>query len=149
MVTWNLIRCHDETSEWSVQGLSDTVAALVECSRRMGRHISLLETEDISEIPLEEEVEATHSSGNDDLEPERMEGLELHEGSEAVGNKARETNNTGQEAEQGQDIYHQRLPMLNGSFRRTGFDNAHVWSGRTIEVGVVLKRWFTFSATGL
>lgn len=39
----------------------------------------------------------------------------------------------------------ERLPMLNGSVRRAGLESDDDgWSGRTVEVGRVLGRWFRF-----
>ena len=52
-----------------------------------------------------------------------------------------------EEARARNDIYRRRLPMLNGSSRRAGLDESAAWSGRTVEVGVVLRRWFEFAAS--
>jgi hypothetical protein len=41
-------------------------------------------------------------------------------------------------------VWEERVPMLNGSVRRTGLENEGVWSGRTVEVGRLLARWFKF-----
>jgi hypothetical protein len=39
-------------------------------------------------------------------------------------------------------VWHERLPILSGSVRRIGAGAEYV--GRTVEVGVVLRRWFKF-----
>jgi hypothetical protein len=55
-----------------------------------------------------------------------------------------------QEQKQQSDIYHKRLPMLNGSSKTDANDpEAGVWSGRTVEVGIVLKRWLKFTGEGM
>ncbi|PVH83566.1 hypothetical protein DL98DRAFT_454660 [Cadophora sp. DSE1049] len=41
--------------------------------------------------------------------------------------------------------WEERLPMLNGSVKRVGLESEDGgWSGRTVEVGRVLGRWFRF-----
>ncbi|KAH7417928.1 hypothetical protein BKA64DRAFT_183139 [Cadophora sp. MPI-SDFR-AT-0126] len=41
--------------------------------------------------------------------------------------------------------WRERLPMLNGSVKRVGLENEDGgWSGRTVEIGRVLGRWFRF-----
>lgn len=41
--------------------------------------------------------------------------------------------------------WEERLPMLNGSAKRVGLESEDGgWSGRTVEVGRVLGRWFRF-----
>jgi len=52
--------------------------------------------------------------------------------------KANEDNGGGK-------AWEERMPMLNGSVRRAGMESEDGgWSGRTIEVGRVLARWFRF-----
>lgn len=42
-------------------------------------------------------------------------------------------------------IWEERMPMLNGSVRRAGLESEEGgWSGRTVEVGRILARWFKF-----
>jgi hypothetical protein len=42
-------------------------------------------------------------------------------------------------------IWEERVPMLNGSIKRAGFESDNGgWSGRTVEVGRILARWFRF-----
>jgi hypothetical protein len=42
-------------------------------------------------------------------------------------------------------IWEERVPMLNGSVRRAGLESEDGgWSGRTVEVGRILARWFNF-----
>ena len=54
-----------------------------------------------------------------------------------------------EEAKEKRTIYHHRLPMLNGSSHRDGLGDAAGWSGRTVEVGIVMQRWVTFTSTEL
>lgn len=43
------------------------------------------------------------------------------------------------------NVWGEKVPMLNGSVRRAGMESEDGgWSGRTIEVGRVLGRWFKF-----
>lgn len=58
---------------------------------------------------------------------------------------AHEDGNAAEEARARNGIYHRRLPMLNGSSRRAGLNESSAWSGRTLEVRVVLRRWFNFA----
>jgi hypothetical protein len=42
-------------------------------------------------------------------------------------------------------VWEERVPMLNGSVRRAGLESEDGgWSGRTVEVGRILARWFKF-----
>ncbi|KAI9051651.1 hypothetical protein LZ554_004693 [Drepanopeziza brunnea f. sp. 'monogermtubi'] len=95
LVVYGLVSLHRDTSEWSAQGLGNSVAGLVEAGKRAGRRIVVVE----------------ERQGDED----------------EVGN--------GEE----------RMPMLNGSLRRAGLESEDGgWSGRTVEVGRVLGRWFRF-----
>jgi len=45
----------------------------------------------------------------------------------------------------GSKVWEERVPMLNGSARRAGLESEEGgWSGRTVEVGRILARWFKF-----
>jgi len=51
----------------------------------------------------------------------------------------------GEEVRKLSKCWEERVPMLNGSVRRAGFESADgAWSGRTVEVGRILARWFKF-----
>ena len=131
--------CH--TSEWSVQGLSETLAALVDCGHRLGCNIDLVEASE----PLAQLAEPSSeimAVSEDDIMRDWSEGREREDAG------AHEEGNVVQEARARNDIYHRRLPMLNGSSRRAGLNESAAWSGRTVEVGVVLRRWFEFAASG-
>jgi hypothetical protein len=42
-------------------------------------------------------------------------------------------------------VWEEKVPMLNGSVRRAGLESEDGgWSGRTVEVGRILGRWFRF-----
>jgi len=43
-------------------------------------------------------------------------------------------------------VWEERVPMLNGSVRRAGLESEEGgWSGRTVEVGRIVGRWFNFA----
>lgn len=45
----------------------------------------------------------------------------------------------------GVKVWEEGVPMLNGSVRRAGLESEDGgWSGRTVEVGRILGRWFKF-----
>lgn len=133
---------HKGTSEWSVQGLGSTAAALVEAGERMGRKVVLVEEAESGLSRDGEEDEGVCVGGE---EVEDHGGLEeiygLNDDSELESGIR-----VGQEQRQQSGIFHKRLPMLNGSSKTDANDvEAGTWSGRTVEVGIVLKRWFRFA----
>lgn len=139
LVVWNLVRNSCHTSEWSVQGLSETLAALIDCGQRLGCSIALAEAVD-SATEMEQ-----HNVGTDD-EDEAMHDVPVETEDQDNGNHAGDDIGTPEAVPAQNNIYHRRLPMLNGSSRRPGLDDSSVWSGRTVEVGVVLKRWLQVSS---
>lgn len=143
LVVWNLVRSSCHTSEWSVQGLSETVAALIDCAQRLDCSIALAEA---AESPAELEQ---HHEGTEE-EDEAMHGVmtEYQEEDARATEPAENTVMPESPAVQN-DIYQRLLPMLNGSSQRAGLSDSAAWSGRTVEVGVVLKRWFEFSVSGI
>jgi hypothetical protein len=49
----------------------------------------------------------------------------------------------------GTKVWEEGVPMLNGSVRRAGLeDEDGGWSGRTVEIGRILARWFMFEKGG-
>ncbi|KFY23535.1 hypothetical protein V493_05787 [Pseudogymnoascus sp. VKM F-4281 (FW-2241)] len=142
LVVWGLVNMHRGTSEWSVQGLSSTAAALVEAGQRMGRKVVLVE---------EAEGELNREDTGDEGEPAGEGGVEDQGDLEEINghNDDGELDGgrpVGQETKRQSGIYHMRLPMLNGSSKTDTSDlEAVAWSGRTVEVGIVLKRWFRFT----
>jgi hypothetical protein len=111
LVVYGLLELHKDTSEWSAQGLGNSVAGLVEGGRRAGRKVVLLE-----------------ERGMDD-------GLRDAGGDVGVEER-RKTRGK---------VWEERVPMLNGSVRRAGLESEDGgWSGRTVEVGRILARWFNF-----
>lgn len=140
LVVWNLVTSSCRTSEWSVQGLSETLAALIDCGHRLDCDIDLLEASE----PLAQLAEPSSeiiAVSEDDIMQDWAEGREREDAG------AHEDGNAAEEARTRNDIYHRRLPMLNGSSRRAGLNESAAWSGRTLEVGVVLRRWFDFAAS--
>ncbi|ELR10648.1 hypothetical protein VC83_06873 [Pseudogymnoascus destructans] len=142
LVVWGLVNIHQGTSEWSVQGLSSTAAALVEAGQRMGRKVVLVE---------EAENEPSREDEGDEGEPARSEGMvgqgDLEEINGMNDNGELEDDRpVEQEIKRQSGIYHRRLPMLNGCSKTDANDlEAGAWSGRTVEVGIVLNRWFRFT----
>ncbi|KAL2066363.1 hypothetical protein VTL71DRAFT_2434 [Oculimacula yallundae] len=111
LVVYGLVGLHRDTSEWSAQGVGDSVAALVEAGWRARRGV----------VSLEEREWDGGADGVGDGD-EGVEG--------------------GREKRTGWD---ERLPILNGSVKRVGLESEDGgWSGRTVEVGRVLGRWFRF-----
>ncbi|XMA10623.1 hypothetical protein WAI453_003414 [Rhynchosporium graminicola] len=107
LVVYGLVGMHRDTSEWSAQGLGNSVAALVDAGWRGGRGVVAVE------------------------ERECDSDSDVRDGEEGVEGKR-----TG---------WDERLPMLNGSVKRIGLESEDGgWSGRTVEVGRVLGRWFRF-----
>jgi len=107
LVIYGLLELHRDTSEWSAQGLGNSVAGLVEAGWRAGRKVVLFEERGMD-----------HGSGDVGAEGAR---------------KSRGK------------VWEERVPMLNGSVRRAGLESEDGgWSGRTVEVGRILARWFKF-----
>ncbi|OBT90439.1 hypothetical protein VE02_00706 [Pseudogymnoascus sp. 03VT05] len=142
LVVWGLVNMHKGTSEWSVQGLSSTTAALVEAGQRMGRKVVLVEEAE-SEPGREDEDEGELAGGEGVEDQGDLE--ETHDINDA--DELEDDHLAGQEIKRQSGIYHERLPMLNGSSKTDANDlEAATWSGRTVEVGIVLKRWFRFTS---
>ncbi|RDL30733.1 Uncharacterized protein BP5553_10078 [Venustampulla echinocandica] len=110
LVVYGLVELHHDTSEWSAQGLGNSLAALVEVGSRSSVKIVLIEEREIEE---------------EDVQVDEVE----------EGDKWRKLSK----------VWEQKVPILNGSVRRAGLDVDDAgWSGRTIEVGRILGRWFKF-----
>jgi len=98
LMVYRLVELHRDTSEWSAQGLGNSLAALVEAGLRSRRQVAIVE--------------------------EKNESGEVDEDSEGLD---------------------ERVPILSGSARRAGLESdGGGWSGRTVEVGRILSRWFVF-----
>lgn len=122
LLVYGLIELHRETSEWSTQGLGNTLAGLVEVGAGTGRRILVVERQE----DVEDEVvvvDADDGEGDSDEEEKA-----------ARAERSRQRRHEG--------VWHERLPILSGSVRRVGADAEYV--GRTVEVGMVLRRWFKF-----
>jgi hypothetical protein len=144
---------HERTSEWSVQGLGSTAAALVDAGKRMGRRVVLVEETHEAEEAANEPIKTSAENEDEFSECGEMEensygsedcrGLK---GDDELGNDSM----AGRLLRGRYDVFHKRLPMLNGSSRASGNDaEAEIWSGRTVEVGIVLRRWFKFTGEGM
>jgi hypothetical protein len=114
LVVYGLVELHRDTSEWSAQGLGNSIAGLVEAGWRGQREVVVIEER---KIDLDDDLELG------DL------GIENEEGRRRDSSK----------------VWEQRVPMLNGSVKRAGMESEDGgWSGRTVEVGRILGRWFRF-----
>jgi hypothetical protein len=108
LVVYGVLGLHRDTSEWSAQGIGNSIASVVEAEVRGGRRVVLIEEKALDSL---EDVEV------DDRES----------GKERV-------------------VWEERVPMLNGSMRRAGLESEEGgWSGRTVEVGRIVGRWFKFA----
>jgi len=126
LVVYGLVALHKDTSEWSAQGLGTTLASLVEAGSRAGVRIMLVEEREVCTMSHD------RGDGNGETAETVNEGQsELHE-----------TERQSQERSKSKEVWMERLPILNGSTRRPGLDSGNGWSGRTVDVQSVLKRWF-------
>ncbi|RDW80605.1 hypothetical protein BP5796_05303 [Coleophoma crateriformis] len=124
LVVYGLLDLHRDTSEWSAQGLGISMAALVEAGKRGGRGVVVMEGKG-EDAGGDEKLEEAAGDGETDL------------GEVNVGHREGKA--------QIWKGWFERMPMLNGSARRVGFESEDGgWSGRTVEVGRVLGRWFRF-----
>ncbi|KAK9422634.1 hypothetical protein SUNI508_00497 [Seiridium unicorne] len=111
LIIYGVIESHRDTSEWSAQGLGNTVAALVETATRLGWGLVLVEPRRLYGEEHDDESDRRAIQGDDDFE----------------------------------NLLKEKLPILSGSARRAGLDSGEGgWSGRTVEVGRVISRWFNF-----
>lgn len=109
----------------------------------MGRKVVLVEEAE-GELSREDEEDEGEPGRGEDLEGqgdlEEMNGF--NDDGELESGRL-----VGQDIKRPSGIYHKRLPMLNGSSKTDANDlEAGAWSGRTVEVGIVLKRWFRFTS---
>ncbi|KAI0176122.1 hypothetical protein GGR52DRAFT_346430 [Hypoxylon sp. FL1284] len=97
IILFGLLDMHRDTSEWSAQGLSNTLSAIVEVAHRLSWQAAVVEPRNRNSSPALE------------------------------------------------DILKEHVPFLSGGGRRPGLDlDEGGWTGRTVEVGRVMKRWFRF-----
>jgi hypothetical protein len=114
LVVYGLVELHRDTSEWSAQGLGNSIAGLVEAGWRGQREVVVIEERKFDQDDILE------------LEALAMQEEEM---------RRRDTSK----------VWEQRVPMLNGSVKRAGMESEDGgWSGRTVEVGRILGRWFRF-----
>lgn len=116
LVVYGLIELHRDTSEWSAQGLSNSLSNLVEAGLRSGRGVVVIEDRGLDEEYFEAVLEEEEEGNEEERRWKQLCG-----------------------------VWEQRVPILNGSVRRAGLDSEDgAWSGRTVEVGRVFARWFRF-----
>ncbi|KAL2164965.1 hypothetical protein VTH06DRAFT_261 [Thermothelomyces fergusii] len=125
LVVYNLLGLHRDTSEWSVQGLGTSCAALVEAGVREGLAVV------VAEGPGEgsgggageaERGDGDDEAGHGDLEPRQrtLSGLDR--------------------------VLQESVPVLGGRGVRIGGERERRggWAGKTVDVARVLGRWFEF-----
>lgn len=127
-MAYGLIELHRDTSEWSAQGLGHSIAVLVEAGARC--RWGLVVVEEKRGDDGEGEDESEHMRDDTNLGDEEGQDEEEEE---------------KQKWKRKCKVWEQRVPMLNGSVRRVGLESEEGgWSGRTVEVGRILGRWFKF-----
>lgn len=125
IVVYGLVELHRDTSEWSAQGISKSLAGLVEMGGRDKRALVCLEERE--------------------REIERSEELEIEVNGETNDRDGIRPDDNMRREKRIRKEWDEKVPMLNGSVRRDGFqgeDNG--WSGRTIEIARIFARWFDF-----
>jgi len=115
LMVYGMLELHRDTTEWSAQGLSQTLANIV----HTGYHNHL-------DIMLVEETRQQHNS--EDSEAEELSAREIR--------KLRR-----QEA---LHVWDEEVPVLSGGSSKKVVEGG--WSGRKVEIGRILKRWFRFEA---
>ncbi|XXG94307.1 hypothetical protein Hte_000561 [Hypoxylon texense] len=97
MVLFGFLDMHRDTSEWSAQGLGNSLSTVVELAHRLSWQAAIIESRN-------------------------------RDSSSAL-----------------EDMLKEHIPFLSGGGRRPGLDSDEGgWTGRTVEVGRVMKRWFRF-----
>lgn len=111
LIVSGVIELHRDTSEWSAQGLGNTMAALVETADRLGWSLVMAEQQSRSAAELN-----------------------------GVGERE-----ASQELTDFGSLLEEKMPILSGSARRAGLNpDEGGWSGRTVQVGRAMSRWFKF-----
>lgn len=154
LCVYGLMEAHKDTSEWSAQGLGSTVATLVDAGIRARMRIVLIESKNLEEHVLEAEREDEVGGVDEEQEGEdRGEEDVGSDGEMGTPQPRTQIGSEGQRRKGEEEVWKQRVPMLSGSTRRSAPENtefgsrggaALAWSGRTVEVGNVLKRWCRF-----
>lgn len=126
LVAYNFLALHRGTSEWSVQGLGASGAALVEAGRREGLGVVVVEGLLASRVGgkvAEKRVGNYPSDCDDDAGSQK------------------EIPSSGLKG-----LLEEKVPVLSGGAKRVAreLDGRGGWTGKTADVGRVLGRWFRF-----
>jgi hypothetical protein len=114
MVVYGLVGLHRETSEWSAQGLGNSVSMLVEVGERCSRELVCFEERGVEGL----------SGLEGEMEGEGVEGSRWKEVCKVWEEKVPMLNGSVRRA---------GLDSKN-----------ETWSGRSVEVGRIFGRWFRF-----
>lgn len=117
LVVYGMVGLHRDTSEWSAQGLGNTLAAVIDAGHKSRRKVVVFEERLVGDEP-------DYFNGDEEITEEEVWAAK------------RRGMVSGWEEE---------VPMLNGGAwkGKTG-ESEGGWSGRSVEVGRVIGRWFRF-----
>ncbi|KAL2145373.1 hypothetical protein VTI28DRAFT_7442 [Corynascus sepedonium] len=126
LVAYNFLALHRGTSEWSVQGLGASGAALVEAGRREGLGVVVVEG-----------LLANRVGGK---VAEKRVGNYPNDCDDDAGSQ-KEIPSSGLKG-----LLEEKVPVLSGGAKRVAreLDGRGGWTGKTADVGRVLGRWFRF-----
>ncbi|KAF2102872.1 hypothetical protein NA57DRAFT_52418 [Rhizodiscina lignyota] len=129
----NPLAVHQDTSSWSAQGLSRTIASAVEAAKRAAQELILFEEPGYGANPTQE-----HS---DERNAQDMEWIPTH----AEGDAAIQTDQSTRTEPDiaSKSVWDQQVAILNVATKSFGAGEKG-WVGRTVRVSKVAERWCRF-----
>lgn len=114
---YGVVGLHRDTSEWSAQALGNTLAAVVEAGYRNNQNLVVFEERVVGDEP-------DYFNGDEEITEEEVRAARRREMVKG---------------------WEEEVPMLNGGTwkGKTG-ESEGGWSGRPVEVGRIIGRWFQF-----